>query len=39
MIRMLDHTADVSNTPASKSVIIRLEQRGDPRSKHAAGMS
>jgi molybdopterin-dependent oxidoreductase alpha subunit len=27
----LDHTADTSNTPASKSIVIRLEPPEDPR--------
>jgi hypothetical protein len=26
----LDSVADTSNTPTSKSVVVRLERRGDP---------
>ncbi|MDX2818992.1 FdhF/YdeP family oxidoreductase [Streptomyces sp. PA03-5A] len=30
----LDHTADTSNTPASKSVVVRLEQTTPPGGPH-----
>ncbi|MEU4095692.1 FdhF/YdeP family oxidoreductase [Streptomyces sp. NPDC026673] len=30
----LDHTADTSNTPASKSVVVRLEQTTPPGGSH-----
>ncbi|WP_329179889.1 FdhF/YdeP family oxidoreductase [Streptomyces sp. NBC_01477] len=33
----LDHTADTSNTPASKSVVIRLEQPDPARAADPAG--